>query len=75
MAQVILTRECCKPNFEREPLNQVNDVPQDELLGLVNKIEIVANFRKMKKAARCLCLMYVIGIIAFAVGGVVRHHR
>jgi hypothetical protein len=75
MTRITLERKCCKPAFEREQLESVADVPSDELHGLVNKIELVGRFAKLKKIGCAFLIIYILGISLMIGGAVFRHHR
>lgn len=75
MTRITLERKCCKPAFEREALATVADVPSDELHGLVNKIELVGRFSKLKKLGCAFLIIYIVGISLIIGGAVFRHHR
>lgn len=71
-----ITRTCRKPEFDRTPLNQINDIPREDLESVIDQVEIMTDFKSARRKGKCWCTTWFIVLILVLIGtGVSRKYQ
>lgn len=74
--EIKLTRTWKKPEFDRTPLDQVYDLPREELDSIVDQIETMTEFKSFIRRGKChSTIWFIVLILAFVIAGANKKYR